>query len=84
MRNVILRAVGVRPSPALDTLRGPIFQGDLFLLCSDGLTDMVDDCEISRVLGLGDDVLHKSDCLIDLAKKAGGKDNITVVLAEVR
>jgi serine/threonine protein phosphatase PrpC len=84
MRNVILRAVGVRPSPALDTLRGPIFQGDLFLLCSDGLTDMVDDGEISRVLGLDGDVLHKSECLVDLAKKAGGKDNITVVLAEIK
>ena len=84
MRNVILRAVGVRPSPALDTLRGPIFQGDLFLLCSDGLTDMVDDVEIGRVLGQDGNVLTKSDCLIDLAKKAGGKDNITVVLAEIR
>jgi serine/threonine protein phosphatase PrpC len=84
MRNVILRAVGVRPSPALDTLRGPIFQGDLFLLCSDGLTDMVDDGEISRILGSDGDVLNKSDGLIDLAKKSGGKDNITVVLAEVR
>jgi PPM family protein phosphatase len=84
MRNVILRAVGVRPSPALDTLRGPIFQGDLFLLCSDGLTDMVDDSEIRRVLSLDSDVVQKSDFLIDLAKKAGGKDNITVVLAEVK
>jgi PPM family protein phosphatase len=84
MRNVILRAVGVRPSPALDTLRGPIFQGDLFLLCSDGLTDMVDDREISRVLNLKGDVIQKSELLIDLAKKAGGKDNITVVLAEVK
>ena len=45
---------------------------------------MVDDCEISRVLALHDDVLRKSESLIDLAKKAGGKDNITVVLAEVR
>jgi PPM family protein phosphatase len=84
MRNVILRAVGVRPSPALDTLRGPIFQGDVFLLCSDGLTDMVDDSEISRVLSLDGDVVQKSDVLIDIAKKAGGKDNITVVLAEVK
>jgi PPM family protein phosphatase len=84
MRNVILRAVGVRPSPALDTLRGPIFQGDLFLLCSDGLTDMVDDSEISRVLNMNSDVIQKSDLLIDFAKKAGGKDNITVVLAEVK
>ena len=84
MRNVILRAVGVRPSPALDTLRGPIFQGDLFLLCSDGLTDMIEDSEISQVLSLEGDVSLKIEHLIDLAKKAGGKDNITVVLAEIR
>jgi PPM family protein phosphatase len=84
MRNVILRAVGVRPSPALDTLRGPVYAGDLFLLCSDGLTDMVEDDQICQVLKLAGDVAAKSENLIDLAKRAGGKDNITVVLAEVR
>jgi protein phosphatase len=83
MRNVILRAVGVRPSPALDTLRGPVYQGDIFLLCSDGLTDLVEDSEINGVLDLNGDLALKSEHLIDLAKKAGGKDNITVVLAEV-
>ncbi len=83
MRNVILRAVGVRPSPALDTLRGPVFSGDLFLLCSDGLTDMVDDQEISQVLGMSADLPLKSEHLIDMAKKAGGKDNVTVVLAKI-
>ncbi len=84
MRNVILRAVGVRPSPALDTLRGPIFRGDLFLLCSDGLTDMVEDSQISQVLSLEGHVSLKIQHLVDLAKKAGGKDNITVVLAEIK
>lgn len=84
MRNVILRAVGVRPSPALDTLRGPVYAGDIFLLCSDGLTDMVDDPEICHVLNLQGDLALKTEHLIDLAKKAGGKDNITVVLAEVK
>ncbi|MGD9247342.1 MAG: SpoIIE family protein phosphatase, partial [Desulfobacteraceae bacterium] len=83
MRNVILRAVGVRPSPALDTLRGPVYQGDLFLLCSDGLTDLVEDSEIKMVLSLDADLSLKTEHLIDLAKRAGGKDNITVVLAQV-
>ena len=83
MRNVILRAVGVRPSPALDTLRGPVYPGDIFLLCSDGLTDMIDDGEIDRILALQSDLGLKTEHLVDLAKKAGGKDNITVVLAEV-
>lgn len=83
MRNVILRAVGVRPSPALDTLRGPVYSGDLFLLCSDGLTDLVEDASISEVLCLDAELSLKAEHLIDLAKTAGGKDNITVVLAQV-
>ncbi|RJQ77351.1 MAG: Stp1/IreP family PP2C-type Ser/Thr phosphatase [Desulfobacteraceae bacterium] len=83
MRNVILRAVGVRPSPALDTLRGPIFSRDLFLLCSDGLTDLVKDEEIATIIKSNSPLSSKAKQLIDLAKLLGGKDNITVVLAEV-
>ncbi len=83
MRNIILRAVGVRPSPALDTLRGPIFAGDLFLLCSDGLTDLVEDSTIVQVLQSNGDLSAKVDKLVDLANNAGGKDNITVVLAKI-
>ena len=83
MRNVILRAVGVRPSPALDTLRGPVYEGDLFMLCSDGLTDLIEDSKISDVLSLNGDLSLKTEHLVDLAKKAGGKDNITVVLASI-
>ncbi len=83
MRNVILRAVGVRPSPALDTLRGPVYEGDLFMLCSDGLTDLIEDTKISETLCLDGDLPTKVEHLVDLAKKAGGKDNITVVLAGV-
>lgn len=83
MRNVILRAVGVRPSPVLDTLRGPVYKGDLFLLCSDGLTDLVEDSKITEILCLDADLSGKSHQLIEIAKSAGGKDNITVVLAEV-
>ncbi|MDA8141392.1 MAG: Stp1/IreP family PP2C-type Ser/Thr phosphatase [Desulfobacteraceae bacterium] len=83
MRNIILRAVGVRPSPALDTLRGPIFNGDLFLLCSDGLTDLVEDDDIIRVLEGNGDLVFKAEHLIALANEAGGKDNVTVVLAKV-
>jgi protein phosphatase len=83
MRNVILRAVGVRPSPALDTLRGPIFAGDIFLLCSDGLTDLVEDEHIMKVLVGEGDLNAKAEQLVVLANSAGGKDNITVVLAVV-
>ena len=84
MRNVILRAVGVRPSPALDTLRGPIFPGDIFLLCSDGLTDLVDDAHIAQALTSGKPLQRMLEHLVDQANKAGGKDNITAVLAEIQ
>lgn len=83
MRNIILRAVGVRPSPALDTLRGPIFSGDLFLLCSDGLTDLIEDREIVQVLLSDGEIDSKADQLVAMANSAGGKDNITVVLAKI-
>ncbi len=83
MRNVILRAVGVRPDPELDVLRGPIFSGDVFMLCSDGLTDLVDDAAIAGVFMQTGGIEQKCRQLIDLAKLSGGKDNITVVIAEV-
>lgn len=83
MRNIILRAVGVRPAPALDTLRGPVFSGDIFLLCSDGLTDMVDDLGIATILGSSQDLQSKVDRLVESAIQAGGKDNVTVVLSEI-
>ena len=82
-RSVILQAVGVREELALDTIRGRIVSGDLFLMCSDGLTDMVEDSLIHEVLSSESDLPQKVDSLIQLAKIAGGKDNITVVLSRI-
>ena len=79
-KNVILRAVGVDINPALDIIRGKMFPGDLFLLCSDGLSDMVDDDAIASVLGASADLEEMGKELVEAAKRAGGKDNITVVL----
>lgn len=83
LRHVILRAVGIEDTLALDLLRGKIFPGDIFLLCSDGLTDMVEDAHIQNILFSSLRIDHKTEGLIDLAKSAGGRDNITVVLCEV-
>lgn len=83
MRNVILRAVGVNDSITIDVIKGKKSKGDLFLLCSDGLTDMVDDSDILGILRDSRPLKNKSDELICLAKAAGGKDNVTVVLAHV-
>ena len=84
MRNVILRAVGMGDELALDLIRGPLLSGDLFLLCSDGLTDMVEDQAILAVLTQTDDLQVKAQRLVELAHMSGGRDNITVVLVEVR
>jgi protein phosphatase len=80
MRNVIFRAVGIREELTIDLLSGKMFPGDFFLLCSDGLTDMIQDDEIQDILCSDLDLDHKTDRLIESAKAAGGIDNITVVL----
>lgn len=83
LRNVILRAVGVQETLVVDIIRGEIRSGDIFLLCSDGLSDKVEDASIREVLLLSIDLDNKADQLIDRAKSAGGQDNITVTLCEV-
>ena len=83
LRNVILRAVGIKKKLALDLVRGIMFPGDLFLLCSDGLSDMIDDNLIRDILLSTSTLLQKVEKLIESANAAGGYDNITVVLFEV-
>jgi len=83
-RNVILRAVGVNEVLAVDLIRGRAAYGDIFLLCSDGLTGMVDDMTIRDVLSSADLSLElRAEHLVESAKSAGGHDNITVILSQV-
>lgn len=84
LKNVIFRAAGAEENLALDLINGKIYPGDLFLLCSDGLTDMIEDDLIRRVLLSVDSLSQKTEKLIELANFAGGKDNITVVLSEIQ
>ncbi len=67
----------------LDLIRGQVFADDLFLICSDGLTDMVDDSHIRQILSSNIDLWEKTEELINLAKDAGGLDNITITLTEI-
>lgn len=77
--NVITRAVGVNDRLALDLHQGPICDGDTFLLCSDGLTTMVEDHEIlARVAG--EPLEAAADALLALTLARGAKDNVTLVL----
>ena len=84
LRNVITRAVGIDDEISLDLLRGPINLEDLFLLCSDGLTDLVDDNRIAAIIDLDTSLDQKVNALVDASLKAGGYDNVTVVLLAVR
>ena len=83
-RNVILRALGIAPKPEIEVAPQPISveAGDVILLCSDGLTNMVSDEDIAKVLAESAPLQVRSDKLIQLANQAGGEDNITVLLIE--
>jgi serine/threonine protein phosphatase PrpC len=77
--NVITRAVGVHFTLALDLRQGEVVPGDLFLLCSDGLTGMVEDPEIAELMQ-GQDLEAAADRLIQTTLDRGARDNVTVVL----
>ena len=83
LRNIILRAVGISPAIELDIVRGKILPDDIFLLCSDGLTDMLEDYSIQETISTSAALTDKVEQLTELANTAGGNDNITVVLCEV-
>ncbi|MGD9159862.1 MAG: Stp1/IreP family PP2C-type Ser/Thr phosphatase [Desulfobacteraceae bacterium] len=83
LRNIILRAIGHQKDLQLDVTRGKIFPDDLFLLCSDGLTDMLNTNRIEEIIRSDTDIDIKATELIEQSKKAGGDDNITVVLVSV-
>jgi serine/threonine protein phosphatase PrpC len=83
-KNVIVRAVGLRDSVEPDVQVQDYRAGDVYLLCTDGVTDMVDDNIIAATLNEGHDRLTQTaEQLIDHALNGGGKDNITVVLLQV-
>jgi protein phosphatase len=83
-RSVITRALGTDPDVDVDTFSVETKAGDLFLLCSDGLTSMVDDETILREVERNrDDLTRAAKALVRAANKGGGEDNITVVFFEI-
>lgn len=83
LRNVVTRALGGKPDLLVDMQLHKMKQGDVLLLCSDGLTTMVPDDEIARVLGEADgDLPTGAKGLVAEANARGGEDNITVVLIQ--
>lgn len=86
-RNEINQALGLSGSEEMtdtyfETGSSPFLPGDLILICSDGLTDLVDKASITAVLSSADLMEQKAVKLIEKANQAGGKDNVTVVLAK--
>ena len=83
-KNLVTRAVGVEDTVLLETHPHDVLLGDTYLLCSDGLSDMLDDESIAQLLMGSEALTEVASALIDAANDAGGKDNISVVLARVR
>lgn len=82
LAHVLVRCLGANGSAAPDIRPTPLEEGDRLLLCCDGLTDMVEESEIERILA---EVGPSEDCcsqLVAAANEAGGKDNITVLVAD--
>lgn len=82
-KNVLTRALGTTPQVAADTGTFPALPGDLFLLCSDGLTDQLNDEEISKTLSRYSSIADAAKQLVQEALNRGGRDNITLLLVKI-
>ena len=80
-KNVITQALGTNLSVKPDIICSALSDGDIILMCSDGLTNMVSEKDISDVVTSDMPLCERGKKLIDMANKAGGNDNITVILA---
>ena len=78
-RSIITRALGPEPSVNVDTMTFPARDGDVFLICSDGLTTMVSDDQIRDILVNSRSLRSAVNRLVDAANRGGGRDNITAV-----
>ena len=84
-KNYVTRAMGVEQNPEVEIREAPVLPDDLYLLCSDGLSDRISDKEIAACLKKHDDNLDDAaEELIKLANEAGGEDNISTILTRVQ
>ena len=82
-KNIITRAVGAFEDLATDFFEEHVEPGDVILMCTDGLSNMVDDTDIRQMIQTGRDVVEKVQRLVEAANRGGGKDNITVAVIQI-
>ncbi|TCV87371.1 Stp1/IreP family PP2C-type Ser/Thr phosphatase [Sulfurirhabdus autotrophica] len=83
-RNLVTRALGVEPEIKVDLIEKNVLPGDVYLLCSDGLNDMVDDTDIELAVSeLQSNLALAATQLIQMANDNGGHDNVSVLMAKV-
>lgn len=82
-RNQLLEVLGVNEAPGIDRFCLSLHAGDRLLMCTDGLYDLVEDSELLGVVAVDTSPMAQAKTLIALARKRGGFDNITVVLAHI-
>ena len=82
-KNYITRAIGTEPTVKCDLFHLELERGDCLLLCSDGLTNLVDDQEILFEIVHGVSKKHCCQRLLDIAKNRGAPDNVTCILVQV-
>ena len=82
-KNLVTRAVGVEDTVLLETHAHDLLPGDMFLMCSDGLSDMLDDATMAQLLQSHDALADAGQALVNAANDAGGKDNISLILVRV-
>jgi serine/threonine protein phosphatase PrpC len=78
----VTRALGVEDAVLLEVNEHRVEPGDIYVMCSDGLSDMVDDGGIAKILGADAPLEQRAAQLIDAANANGGRDNITVLVAQ--
>ena len=83
-KNIITRVIGTNESPNADTIVVDSEPGDVFLMCTDGLTNKLEDDEINNVMVEYENLNEACNKLIDLANDRGGEDNITVILISLK
>lgn len=81
-KNLVTRALGVEDTAMLEVHEHRVESGDIYLMCSDGLSDMVNDAGIASVVAGSDSLEYKARRLIVVANEGGGRDNISVLLAQ--